>query len=100
MLFWSRKKKLRPKWQFGPRYFYNFSTYFFLEVCENRWDRNTISVLKKKGPKWYFDSYDFCKKKSNHVGFIKIFFLIMVYKKNYFLCLERNLLTENIVRGY
>ena len=72
-----------PKWQFGPMYFYNFLTYFFSKSIkmartkmairsQKKGDRNDISVLM------VFVK----KKKSNHVGFIKIIFLIMVYKKN------------------
>ena len=39
--------------------------------------------LKKKfGTEMLFQFLWFCKKKNNHVGFRKMFFLIMVYKKN------------------
>ena len=58
------------------RIFTIFQRNFFLEICENGWDRNGNSIQKKKkGTETAFGSYDFCKKiKNNHVGFIKIFF--------------------------
>ena len=69
MPFWSWIFFWRgPKWQFGLRYFYKFSTYFFLKYVKTAGTEMMIFVKKKK---------------CNHVGFIKIFFLIMFYKKKF-----------------
>ena len=46
-----------------------------------RTELSFLSWKKKFGPKRHFSSYDFCEQKNNHVGFIKSFVLIMVYKK-------------------